>query len=100
MSDLVRLDQTFSDAVKTKGYDYVQSGAVTQHNDRVWKVQGSRPKPYVVNADLRAEPDGGVTWDWAMCSCPHGKNATGVPSCSHFFAALVYVLLDARGMID
>lgn len=98
MADLARIPLRFSAETKRKGQDYVLSGAVERIASTAWKVQGSREQPYVVNADIEVDDGGGASWDWATCSCPHGRRNMD-PSCSHLFAALLHVLLADRGRL-
>lgn len=80
----------FSEEVLGKARRYLADGRVTPdpHPGTYW-VQGSGPKRYRVQTDAD-EGDRRITF--AVCSCPHGKNTSGLAAhCSHVAAVLLLI---------
>lgn len=89
----------FSPQVRTKGEEYLVAGRVDAVSASVWRVRGSGSRPYIINSDLRVDEDGGLSWAFLSCSCPHGKHALSEPTCAHVCAVMLHTLLSARGLL-
>lgn len=85
MSDPV--EPMFSPLVITKATRIVEDGFIEQdaQHSEVWWVRSrpSQAKPYRV----QIAPDR----SWATCTCAHGLNHAGTPTCSHLAAALMKI---------